>query len=863
MVTDAKPPTPHHRLQAVFNNPVLRLAVGGLIFLIAIVVLYTLIGEISWSSVKMDIAAQPYSSLLLSGAFTALSFLALSLYDVFAVQLVAPGKIPFRVAAFAGASGYAVSNLLGFTWLTGGAVRAKIYSNLNLNLAAVGSVIATIWFSFWLGISILVGLLLAFHPEGISATLGIDKTLETSIGVALLVAISALFWWLSKGGRTVGIAGFHLRLPNAKLAFWQSLIAVFDIISAALALYVLLPADITSNFVYFFVVFVAAMGLGLVSHSPGGLGVFEATLVAGLGATARPDVLASLVLFRLIYYLLPFCIVAVTAAVLWISNSGKSASRVVHIAKTIISPMIPFIAAGLALMTGTMLTISGGLPAETSRLRFLEDLVPLSFVETSHLMASFVGVLLIVVARGLYRKNRNAWFAAAALLIIGAIASLSKGFDWEESLIVLSALLLLVVFRSAFYRASVNPLFHLSGRWIAISLTAIAASLWVGFFAYSNVPYSNQLWWDFAWDADAPRYLRASLVIAVVFAAISINSLINSTGASLQAEPVPDRVRQLIAASADPDAYINLTGDKRFLLSEEGTAFLAYADGGSSLICRGDPIGDTQAAEALILQLRGMADKLGKKCAFYSVSSKYLPSYVDMGFAILKIGETARVDLTGFTLEGSSKKDLRQARNKAMREGYRFEILHKADLDAEFQRLQEISDDWLLSKHGEEKRFSVGAFDKDYLANFNHAVLRREDSGKIIAFASLLEGADSHEFAIDLMRYDPQGPGFAMDALFAELLLWGAARNYHWFSLGAAPFSGFDNHAMATVWNRIGHLIYTHGEHFYNFEGLRSFKEKFDPVWTPNYLAVPRILDAPRVLYEVNNLVSGGLKGVL
>ena len=84
-----------------------------------------------------------------------------------------------------------------------------------------------------------------------------------------------------------------------------------------------------------------------------------------------------------------------------------------------------------------------------------------------------------------------------------------------------------------------------------------------------------------------------------------------------------------------------------------------------------------------------------------------------------------------------------------------------------------------------------------------------------------------------------------------------------WFSLGAAPFSGIDNHQLSPLWNRIGGFVYEHGEHFYNFEGLRAFKQKFDPEWSPNYLACPGGLAAPRILYEVNVLISGGLRGLI
>lgn len=234
-----------------------------------------------------------------------------------------------------------------------------------------------------------------------------------------------------------------------------------------------------------------------------------------------------------------------------------------------------------------------------------------------------------------------------------------------------------------------------------------------------------------------------------------------------------------------------------------------------------------------------------------------------MGLSLLKIGEVARVDLSSFSLEGASKSDFRQAHRRAQREGYVFDVIKAADLEPVLPALRDISDAWLASKQGEEKGFALGAFDETYLRNFDCAVLRHGETGRIVAFANLFQGAERHELSVDLMRYAPDGPNFAMDALFAALMLWGKAKGFHWFSLGAAPFAGLETRPLAPIWNRVGSYVYRHGEHFYHFEGLREFKEKFDPVWSPNYLAAPRGLDAPIVLYEVNILISGGVKGLM
>jgi phosphatidylglycerol lysyltransferase len=849
------------RVVRMVEHPVFRIIAPLAIMAISLVVLHKLASQVHWSDIKADVAASSWSTLAAAVMWTAVSFVGLAFYDVLAVRSVAAKLVPGWVAGLAGSSGSAVSNLLGFSYLTGTAVRYRVYASLGLDLGRVAGVIATSWIGFWMGLILLLGVLLTLHPDNLSSVVPLDSTMETVIGVALLVGLAVLFLWLARGGRRFSLAGIAFDLPNGRLAGGLTLAGVIDIGAAAMTLYVLLPPDLVQSFPYFFVVFVGAVAFGILSHAPGGLGVFEATIIAGLGASGRSDVLASLLLYRSIYTLLPFLLAVTGLGIAWVLTSRGTVTRTASLVFTMIRPTIPFAAAGIALLAGTILLISGNLPADTTRLGVLRDVVPLSFVETSHLVGSIVGLLLIVISRGLFRKLYRAWIIAMILMIVGFAASIVKGLDWEEALGMLLTIGLLGLFRSAFYRAESVSVFRLNGTWIVSLITLFAAITWIGALSYSHVEYRDALWWEFAWQGDASRYLRASLVVAFLLAAIALDSVLSNRHPPRRSAPIPDVVRRLVAESQDTEANMALIGDKSFLISDDGKAFIAYADTGTSLIAKGEPVGAEEQGRDLIWDLREKADREGKRCAFYAVSPRYLPTYLDLGLSIMKIGEVARVDLDGFTLDGSSKKGFRQARNRAERDGFVFEVISKHNLESVFPELRTVSDAWLASKQGEEKSFALGGFDEAYLSNFDHAVLRAPD-GKIVAFANLFQGANRHELSLDLMRYGPDGPGFAMDALFAEMMLWGAAQGFRWFSLGSAPFSGIDNRQLAAFWNRVGGFVYEHGEHFYHFEGLRAFKQKFKPVWQPNYLASPGGLAVPRILYEVNVLISGGIRGL-
>lgn len=846
----------------VIEHPAIKIAIPVVVGLLAVFVLHKLASHVSWADVKSDLSGANPDVLLLALACTVLSFVGIGTYDWLSLRAVAPGRMPASVPIVAGAAGYAVSGLLGVSYLTGTAVRYRVYSAFGLDLVKITGIVAISWTGFFSALVLGFGALLTFHPTGLSAVANIPPGVETVAGVALLAAFGGYLLWLGTGKRRVRSGEKSLDLPGPLQALSLTFAGVLDVAGAVLTLYVLMPPDLVPSLPVFATVFIAAVGLGILSHAPGGLGAFEATIIAGFGAGGRSDVLASLLLYRLIYTVLPFAIaafgLALAAALAHRGRLRSTANTLWHALK----PVVPVLASALAMLAGIVLLVSGSLPAEGTRLELLRDLFPLGVIEVSHLAGSLAGALLIVVAAGLYRKLYRAWLVAMALIGLGFIVSLAKGLDWVEALSMAAMLIALGLLRPAFYRAEDSSLFRLDRRWMLSLLVLAAAVFWIGLFAYDHVDYRNALWWQFSWTGDASRFLRASLVVAGVLAVVTVNSLINQRPSLPETQPIPDIVRRLVTESEDTEANIALTGDKLFLVSPDEKAFIAYADTGASLIAKGDPVGERKAGEALIWSLRERAYRSGKRVAFYAVSPAYLPTYLDLGLSILKIGEVARVDLRGFTLDGSKRKDLRQARNRAARDGFTFAVISRAELEPVLPDLRRISDAWLERKQGEEKGFSLGAFTEDYMRNFDVAVLR-DPEGRIVAFANLFQGAKRHELSLDLMRYLPEAPNFAMDALFAEMLLWGAGAGFHWASLGAAPFAGVENRELAPLWNRIGGFIYEHGEHFYRFEGLRAYKEKFDPVWSPNYLACPGGLAAPRILYEVNVLVSGGLRGLM
>jgi phosphatidylglycerol lysyltransferase len=321
-----------------------------------------------------------------------------------------------------------------------------------------------------------------------------------------------------------------------------------------------------------------------------------------------------------------------------------------------------------------------------------------------------------------------------------------------------------------------------------------------------------------------------------------------------------DKARLVIANARDTYANLALLGDKELLFSDNGNAIIMYGIEGRSWVALGDPVGPKEEWSELVWRFGELSDRHAGWTVFYQVKAENVHLYLDLCLTLQKLGEEARVRLESFSLEGL-KKTMRHSYRKVNSEGAVFEVIPAENVPSMMSDLKLISDGWLQDKNTREKGFSLGYFDPDYIQRFPVAVVRKD--GQLVAFTNILNGADMEEMSVDLMRFLPEAPSGSMDFLFISLMLWGKTQGYRWFNLGMAPFSGLDNRALAPLWNRMGSLLFRRGEYFYNFQGLRLYKEKFNPVWEPRYLASPAGLALPRILANIASLTSGGMKGVV
>ena len=190
-----------------------------------------------------------------------------------------------------------------------------------------------------------------------------------------------------------------------------------------------------------------------------------------------------------------------------------------------------------------------------------------------------------------------------------------------------------------------------------------------------------------------------------------------------------------------------------------------------------------------------------------------------------------------------------------------FDVVPQVDVSAVLPELRRISDDWLRRKRTREKKFSLGNFTEAYVGQFPQAMVMHE--GRICAFANVWSSGDREELSVDLMRFDGEAPPNTMDYLMINLMRWGRANGYRWMNLGMAPLSGLEPQPYSPLLHRAGHTVFRLGEGFFNFKGLRAYKEKFHPTWEARYLAAPSSFGLARAVADIASLISGGIAGTV
>lgn len=620
--------------------------------------------------------------------------------------------------------------------------------------------------------------------------------------------------------------------------------------------------DNTINLFTVFGIYTLASIAGIISMLPGGVGSFDLVILLGLQhyGLDTESILASLLLFRIFYYIVPLLIGVILTLVVQ-SQSKDSEFKILEMKRfkkfiSWTSGITNLLLSILVFLGGMVLLISALTPGLVERIKIAERLLSFPILNLSRKLSIAIGILLIYVSKDIRMKVKRAYKFVWWMLILGAIFTFLKGLDYEEAIFLSIVLILLRMSKTSFHRKSlpfdlfstiVISIFMLIGM---IIYTRLSHSILLDFFSlkyFKNIfikGFSNfringltiyilffvfLFIWEFTKERinNDPRYEE--------FDEEKVNKFLNeNTGSYL--------------------SHLVFLKDKHIFYASSNKVILIFEKSHNVIVVLGDPIGNENYFGEAISEFQNFIDEYGFKSVFYEVSENLLSLYHEYGYYFFKLGETALVNLNEFDISSSKSRDFRNVLSRFKRDGYIFELLDKNSIDDDlYERLKKISNEWLDGRN--EMGFSLGFMNQEYLNRSKIGIIRHVESDDIIAFVSIIPKYDYKSISIDLMRFKKDLPNNTMTFLIINLIKLFKEEGYEILNIGMAPLSNVGDAKNAHLKEKIAHLVFKYGNNIYSFDGLRNYKQKFHPHWEARYLAYEDIGLLPNVLLEVTMLI--------
>jgi phosphatidylglycerol lysyltransferase len=832
-----------------FVGPILSIA----LFVGALAVLATILHEVDPENVVMAFTATPMAAIGLSVLFTLLSYLALTGYDGLALRQIGAVGVPYSTAAIGSFTSYAISYTLGLPLLTAGTVRYRVYGAAGLTAPQIAALTLVCTLTFWLGMGAVLALGLLFVPEAVAQIDRLPNAANVSIGVAILLAIAVYVAYVSARRRIVAVEGWSLPLPGGRVTVVQIVLGMLDVCAGAAALYVLMPGEAPLPFLTFAVIYVLAAVLGVASHAPGGIGVFEATMLVALPSIPKDQLLGSILLYRVIYYFVPFALALAILGAYEFARRRHLVGRLVEQASDVMKPLAPILIGGAVFMTGASMIVTGSLPIGAARRLALKSFAPLALVEVAHFLTAIAGVLLLVLARGLIRRLAGAWIMSALVLGSAIVLAVLRGADLRLALAGLGIMAVLLMSRAAFPRRRRGTGRDVSFVWLGLVATILVIATWIGFFAFRSAVYTPSLWWTVSYDLDMPRFLRGIVAAILTLVVVAILGLRQRDRAAARSAGPPD-LAAIVASSPRADARLALLPERGILAADTRDAILVTALRGSSSIALGDPIGPPDRAQELLWAFRERAEQERLWPVVVSASRALRPLYLEAGMTLTHIGDTARLELA--TLADEPMAGARAVLGWGDAEGLSLDLVPAGGSGPLMDRLKTVSDAWLVANGAAEAHFILGRWSEAWIMANECAVLRR--SGDIVGFAVVLRGAQDQEWSVDILRYRPELGPRGLDFMLLRLLRVARGRGVRRFDLGLTPTPDLAAENLSPTWRRVTPLLFKFGDHIRDFDALRAFKTRFSPTFEPRYLACTAGFALPHILLDVTALIELG-----
>jgi phosphatidylglycerol lysyltransferase len=603
--------------------------------------------------------------------------------------------------------------------------------------------------------------------------------------------------------------------------------------------------------------YIVAVVFLIISPFLRGLGAVEASMSFILIKLGYPAAVA--VSITLIYRLMEF----------WMPMALGALSFLVKVNKL----LMRIIPAVLMLCLGVINIVSVLTPAIRERVVFLENFLPIEAITASNYFVLVSGLFLLVTAAFMLKGLRMAWYFAVALCVLSLVGHLTKAIDYEEAIFSIFVLFILFSSRKQYYIKHNSRLRSFGIQTTLLSIIAVFVYGCLGFYFLDKKHFDINFNWlqsirytfqNFALvgssdlvpkDAFARGFLYSINISGLLSLSFLLYTLIrpyivNSKTTEEELEKANALLQKYGDSSLD---YFKTYRDKLIYQDEAIEGMIAYRIAGNFAVALEGPVAAPSDKVALIRSFDKYSYESGLKSIYYRTSQDRLENYVSLGKKKLFLGQEGVVDLTTFTLEGGSRKSIRNALKKVSDQGFAIKIYESPVADGILQKLKSVSDDWLRDTEREEIVFSQGIFIWEELKQ--QTVITVENSeGKIVAFLNVIPSYVKGESTYDLIRKTADAPNGVIDFIMVALFNYAKAAGFTTLNLGFAPLSGlttphnFPERSMKFAYEKI--------RSFSHYKGLRSSKEKFSPIWYDKYL----IYDHDYDLLQVPNVLSKVIK---
>ena len=738
-----------------------------------------------------------------------------------------------------------LNNMIGFAGLVDVSLRYSFYGDEERPEKSMQGISRVIpYFMSGFSLFALISLVLTgLFPLSIGIKQYWPVLLGASLYLPIVLFVSNRKNWAyfgQLGGKTI------LSLVLASALDWACVLSFFLLVGYILG-YNLPSYDVIP-------LFMIAITIGIMSMIPGSLGSFDLIMVSGLVGLGidKAQALSWLLVFRLFYYILPFCL----GVVLFLKNmGGRLNEKYLGIPQKVIEALSAIVLVWGLRLFGFFLIVSAIVPQELGHLPLLRELTPSTGQFVFQLPSIVLGVLFFLLARLVKRRLKFTLTLATVLGLVSLVYLNIGSFSLPSSLFLVVLLFLVWWNKDTFVRR--HYIYAWEDCYKDISYIGGSFFLTLVLLGHLNPHHVFKLKHLSHLVTHWIHFLGLSLILVILYVLVlrESNKIKENFGEVFDKQRYQDFIATI--PNLNLDAALAFLGDKYlYWYQEDGQdkVVFQFAIENNKCVVMSDPLAHLGYLEKGLSQFLAEAENANISVIFYEVNQETTLLLHEYGYDFMKFGETAQVSLDEFTTEGKHGKKFRTVVNKLENKGYQFQVLQPPFDKKMLNTLKEISDSWLDGR--QEKGFSLGYFDEKYIQLAPIALVSDEEDN-IQAFVTFLASNGPNEASIDLMRYDLKtAPNGIMDYLFVKLLLHFKEEGVTFFDLGMAPLSNVGTEKHSFLQEKVAYLIYAFTNRFYSFSGLRQYKQKFNPIWSTRYVAYPRdtwlILDM-LAIYRVDN----------